>query len=118
VDGNTTGTVLAGWPPTRFAPWRLRSQVCVPVDWLVGAAGAILIVVPGLDSLLSWPTNNVVVQPGKTMPPRSSGSDFCNKVHYSYDVFHLFGLCGTTLGRGPGRIFVRRQHEAINMLVR
>jgi hypothetical protein len=63
VDRNTTSTALAGWPPTRFAPWRLRSQVCVPVDWLVGAAGAILIVLPGLDSVLSWPTNNVIVDP-------------------------------------------------------
>jgi hypothetical protein len=47
-----------------FAAWRSRSRVCACLDWLVGAAGLALTVVPLCDSVVSWPRNTVLLYPG------------------------------------------------------
>jgi hypothetical protein len=54
-------------PPTtrlsRVAAWRSRSRLCAALDWLVGAAGLALTVVASADSVVSWPSNSVLVYP-------------------------------------------------------
>jgi hypothetical protein len=51
------------WPPTRFARWRLGSRLFAAVDGLVIALGGLVIVVPLVVALASWPSNRVLVAP-------------------------------------------------------
>jgi hypothetical protein len=46
---------------TRLTGWRLRSRACAVIDLVVVAAGASLVVLTAVDSVVSWPGNHVLV---------------------------------------------------------
>lgn len=48
--------------PGRYAALRLRSKACYAVDVVVFCLGAVLLVVPVLDSVVSWPSNAVLIE--------------------------------------------------------
>lgn len=54
-----------GWPPTRFAEWRVRSRVARLIDEIVGAAGLILLTMALLDAVCSLWNNEVLIYPGR-----------------------------------------------------
>ncbi|HLK79561.1 MAG TPA: hypothetical protein VKU77_38665 [Streptosporangiaceae bacterium] len=48
-------------PEDESTPWRLRSRSCAVAD-MIGAAAAIsLYAVVGIDSVVSWPSNQVLL---------------------------------------------------------
>lgn len=46
---------------TRLTRWRLRSRACAVIDLIVAAAGASLLALAALDSVVSWPSNHVLI---------------------------------------------------------
>jgi hypothetical protein len=52
------GLVVTG---TRLTQWRLGSRACAVADLVVAAAGASLLALAALDSVVSWPSNRVLV---------------------------------------------------------
>ncbi|WP_329561036.1 hypothetical protein [Kitasatospora sp. NBC_01266] len=55
-DPFRTTTTLA-----RLAQWRTGSRICAAIDVAAGAAGAVLLLVAAGDSLVSWPSNRVLL---------------------------------------------------------
>jgi hypothetical protein len=49
---------------TRLARWRLGSGACAVADVVGAAAGASLYLVAGIDSMMSWPSNRVLLSDG------------------------------------------------------
>jgi hypothetical protein len=52
---------LLASPPTRFALWRTQSTACAAIDGAVLVLGVALVLIPTLDSILSWPTDTVLL---------------------------------------------------------
>jgi len=50
--------------PTRLARWRLRSRTCAVADVLGTVAAVSLYLVAGTDSVVSWPSNRVLLSDG------------------------------------------------------
>jgi hypothetical protein len=48
-------------PGTRLTRWRLQSRACAVIDLIVAAAGASLLALAALDSIVSWPSNRVLI---------------------------------------------------------
>jgi hypothetical protein len=48
-------------PDSELAQWRLRSRSCAVADMLGAAAGISLYAVAGIDSVVSWPSNQVLL---------------------------------------------------------
>ncbi|MFJ1756428.1 hypothetical protein [Kitasatospora sp. NPDC088134] len=45
----------------RLAEWRTRSRVCAVIDLVAAAAGAALLLLAAVDSLVSWPSDRVLL---------------------------------------------------------
>ncbi|GAA1223152.1 hypothetical protein GCM10009665_11810 [Kitasatospora nipponensis] len=56
-DGNSTTSA-------RLARWRTRSRLCAAIDLVAGAGGAALLLLAAVDSLVSWPSNRVLLTHG------------------------------------------------------
>jgi len=48
-------------PDSEFTQWRLRSRSCVVADMIGAAASISLYAVAGIDSVVSWPSNQVLL---------------------------------------------------------
>ena len=48
-------------PDNEFTQWRLRSRSCVVADMIGAAASISLYAVAGIDSVVSWPSNQVLL---------------------------------------------------------
>ena len=48
-------------PENESTPWRLRSRACAIADMIGAAAGISLYAVVGIDSVVSWPSNQVLL---------------------------------------------------------
>lgn len=48
-------------PGNEFTQWRLRSRLCAVADMLAVAASISLYAVAGIDSVVSWPSNQVLL---------------------------------------------------------
>ena len=48
-------------PENESSPWRLRSRACAVADGIGAAAGISLYAVVGIDSVVSWPSNQVLL---------------------------------------------------------
>jgi hypothetical protein len=48
-------------PENEFSPWRLRSRACAVADVIGVAAGISLYAVAGIDSVVSWPSDQVLL---------------------------------------------------------
>src|SRR6059058_4485415 len=51
------------WPPTRYAEWRVRSQVAGALDGMMMILGSVLLVVSLLVAVATWPSDRVLVSP-------------------------------------------------------
>jgi hypothetical protein len=51
--------VEPGKPDSEFTQWRLRSRSCAVADTIGVAASISLYAVAGIDSVVSWPSNQV-----------------------------------------------------------
>ncbi|GLY72999.1 hypothetical protein [Actinoallomurus iriomotensis] len=58
-----------GYPWTPFTEWRLRSRVCAVGDLIVVAVGAALFAVLGVDDVVSWRSDQVLVSHGRLIGP-------------------------------------------------
>ena len=63
IDSLVMTAELANKTPRRLADWRARSFGCALVDVLALAAGVSLIVISEMDSIASWPANDVLISP-------------------------------------------------------
>jgi len=48
-------------PESEFTQWRLRSRPCAAADAIGAAAGISLYAVAGIDSVVSWPSNQILL---------------------------------------------------------
>jgi len=48
-------------PDNEFTQWRLRSRSCGVADVIAAAAAISLCAVAGIDSVVSWPSNQVLL---------------------------------------------------------
>src|ERR1700693_2390178 len=48
-------------PENESTQWRLRSRACAVADMIGAAAGISLYAVAGVDSVVSWPSNQVLL---------------------------------------------------------
>src|SRR2546430_8447537 len=48
-------------PDSEFTQWRLRSRSCAVADVIAAAAAISLYAVAGIDSVVSWPSNQVLL---------------------------------------------------------
>jgi hypothetical protein len=48
-------------PENELSPWRLRSRASAVADVIGAAAGISLYAVAGIDSVVSWPSNQVLL---------------------------------------------------------
>jgi hypothetical protein len=55
-------------PGTRLTRWRLRSRACAVIGLIVAAAGASLLALAALDSIVSWPSNRVLIGDRQLVP--------------------------------------------------
>ena len=53
--------VEPGKPDSEFTQWRLRSRSCAVADTIGAAASISLYAVAGIDSVVSWPSNQVLL---------------------------------------------------------
>jgi hypothetical protein len=58
-----------GYPWTPFTEWRLRSRVCAVGDLIVVAVGAALFAVLGVDDVVSWRSDQVLVSHDRLIGP-------------------------------------------------
>src|SRR5438552_9387853 len=63
IDSLVMTAELANKTPRRLADWRARSFGCAIVDMLAAVAGVLLIVISEMDSIASWPANDVLISP-------------------------------------------------------
>jgi hypothetical protein len=61
--GQPPGSQFPGGQPMGVAPWRVRSSSCALIDGVFLVAGLCTLVIVGLDAVVSWPSNRVLVDP-------------------------------------------------------